>query len=776
LVVLFLSMTGLYNVHIPLSHDIKSMLPDKDERFREDFELFSYAPFARNILISLEVSDTQDQTSAQGDVSADILTQAADKITESLKPPLFVQAVSGISQSEKLKLFNWMFDRLPCLVNEEDIAFLKEQITPASIDRQLQENIKVLHSPESVVLKKLILQDPLAFRRLLLVKLQQLNMMSGFSVDSDYFLSKDNKHLLIIAETSITITDFGGSRKMLDYLYRVLDEFKPQGIQYRVICGHRYTVANAETIQSDLWRVFAVSITGLLLIFVIFLHNWRALFVLVMPASALLIGVAVTALFFGTVSTITIGFGAVLLGISVDFGLHVFYGLQQEHTDTRRVLAELTKPLSFCALTTIGVFAVLLFSNLPGQRQLAVFSITGIVTALLFALFLMPHLMPARPVLSLKNLSLPRARAFTVPLWIFIALVAAIPATRVSFDGNIRSIGMIPKDVLEDELQIKDTWGAVREQALVFCAAESPEEALQKNDVLFQKLKHEMPKVEFLSLASLIPSRQAQEKNLQRWSDFWNDSDRKAILRTNLEQQGLRYGFTSAAFESFLQWLGQPPGVFALDDFEKECNDKLISPFVAELKNGQYAILTFVPDDEAVATFLQKMEKDIKIVSNRQFSMRLNRETVSDFTQFFSWAIIIIFVLLFILFRNGKKLVLAFLPVLAGILIMSAIISVIGIKVNLFNMVAAVLVIGLAADYGIFIVCTCAKAPNIATLNAVLVSGLTTFVGFGSLIIARHPAMNSIGITVAAGIIPSLLCALTLLPYLTVLFLAAKPK
>jgi predicted exporter len=107
---------------------------------------------------------------------------------------------------------------------------------------------------------------------------------------------------------------------------------------------------------------------------------------------------------------------------------------------------------------------------------------------------------------------------------------------------------------------------------------------------------------------------------------------------------------------------------------------------------------------------------------------------------------------------------------------MFATMSISGIKVNLFNMVAAVLVIGLAVDYGIFIVCTCEEAPNAATCNAVLVSGLTTFVGFGSLIIARHPAMNSIGITVAAGIIPSLLCALTLLPYLTCKVLAEKKK
>lgn len=776
LVVLTLSMAGLYSIHIPLSHDIKSMLPDKDKRFREDFELFSYAPFARNILISLEVADIQDQKPPLGDLSADSLTQAADKIMGSLKPPFFVQAVSGISQSQKLKLFNWMYDRLPCLVNKADIAFLKDEISPASIDHQLQENIRVLHSPESIVLKQLILKDPLAFRRLLLGKLQQLNMMSGFSADSDYFLTKDNKHLLIIAETSIAITDYGRSREMLDYLYRVLNELTPQGIQYRVICGHRYTVANAGTIQSDLWRVFAVSITGLLLIFAIFLHNWRAIFVFVMPVAALLIGTAVTGFLFGTISSITVGFGAVLLGISADFGLHVFYGLQQEHTDARQVLADLTKPLFYCALTTIGVFAVLLFSTLPGQRQLAVFSITGIVTALLFALFIMPHLILVRPVLSLKKLSLPQVRAFVVPLWLFIALVAVVPAAYVRFDGNIRSIGIIPEDILEDEIQIKDTWGAVREQALVFCAAESPEEALRKNDLLFQKLKHEMPDVKFLSLAPLIPSRQVQEENLKQWSSFWNASNRKITLRTSLEQQGLQYGFTSTAFEPFLQWIDQPRNTFTLADFEKECNDKLISPFVTKLKNGQFAVLTFVPDDDAVTAFLQNMEQDIKIVSNRQFSRQLSHEIVSDFTRFFSWAVIIIFVLLFILFRNTKKLILAFLPVLAGILVMFAIMSISGIKVNLFNMVAAILVIGLAVDYGIFIVCTCDEASNTATCNAVLVSGLTTFVGFGSLIIARHPAMNSIGITVAAGIIPSLLCALTLLPYLTGKVLAAKKK
>jgi predicted exporter len=575
------------------------------------------------------------------------------------------------------------------------------------------------------------------------------------------------------------MTDFGSSREMLNYLYKVLGENTLPGIRYRVICGHRYTVANAGTIQTDLWRVLLISITGLLLLFAIFLRTWRALFVFLIPLGALLIGTSAAGYFFPKVSAITIGFGAVLLGISADFGLHVFYGFQEEHKNARRILAGLAGPLSFCALTTIGVFAVLLFSALPGQRQLAVFSIAGILAALLLALFVMPHLMPARPVVALAKLSLPRTKTFWWLLWLLVILIGIIPAARVKFDGNLRSIGMIPKDILQDELIIKDTWGGVREQAFVLCAADNPEEALQKNDLLFQRISKEMPDVKFLSLAPLIPSQQTQQENLSRWNAFWHDSGQKAALRAELERQGPQYDFNALAFEPFLQWLDRPRSSFTPAEFERECNDKLISPFVTELKNGQSAVLTFVPDDDLVTASLGKMDLDIRIVSNRQFSEQLNRETVKDFVRFFVGAIVLVIVLLlvlFALFRDIKKLMLAFLPVLSGIIIMLAIMTLCGIRFNIFNMVATILVIGLAVDYGIFIVSTCEKTTDYAVCNAVLVSGLTTFVGFGSLMAARHPAMNSIGVTVAAGIIPSLLCALVVLPSLTRSFLSGKQE
>ena len=59
-----------------------------------------------------------------------------------------------------------------------------------------------------------------------------------------------------------------------------------------------------------------------------------------------------------------------------------------------------------------------------------------------------------------------------------------------------------PKNLLQDELTIKDIWGGIRDQAFVLCTGDTSEEALQKNDILFQQIRTALPDVNFLSLAS----------------------------------------------------------------------------------------------------------------------------------------------------------------------------------------------------------------------------------------------------------------------------------
>jgi len=137
-----------------------------------------------------------------------------------------------------------------------------------------------------------------------------------------------------------------------------------------------------------------------------------------------------------------------------------------------------------------------------------------------------------------------------------------------------------------------------------------------------------------------------------------------------------------------------------------------------------------------------------------------------DLRQFVGLALIIVTIILVLLLRNFYQVLLALLPVAAGLLSMFGIMGALGLSFNIFNLVAAILIIGLGVDYGIFMVYRLFRGSDAATEKAVLVSGLTTIAGFGVLVLARHPALNSIGLTVLLGVGGALPTVLWVLPAL----------
>ena len=187
---------------------------------------------------------------------------------------------------------------------------------------------------------------------------------------------------------------------LVNHFQGLVRSTSPPDIAVSLISGHRYAAANAEAVKRDLFVVLGLSLSAMLGLFLLYLRSWRALFVFLAPLSAVTIAVVGVSLIYTRVSAITIGFGSVLLGISVDFALHVYFALRHRVPNPALVMAEVSRPVLFGGLTSMAAFAVLLLSNLPGQRQLAVFSIIGIGAALMISLVLLPHLIrsAARPV------------------------------------------------------------------------------------------------------------------------------------------------------------------------------------------------------------------------------------------------------------------------------------------------------------------------------------------------------------------------------------------
>ena len=752
-VVTFVSASSFFDLAI--TQDIASMLPDKNADFKRDFELFSYAPLARHIVIDLERS---------GENNIQELINATAQLSGAMKGPFFLRVVSGVREEEGLNLLNWIYDHYPCLFTEKDAIVFEQKMDVAQIEERLKKNIELLNSPESIFMKEMLLRDPLALRETAYRKLRYLSLLSNMELYDGCFISKDQQHSLIIAESSVSVTDFEQSRIMLDELNELIRQYLPQGINARVICAHRYTVANASVIQRDLIRVLLISTLGLVGIFLIFLRSFSSLYVFLIPFVAFLVGVAATSLVFNEISAITLGFGAVLLGISVDFGLHVYFALRQNNVHVSDIMAKLFRPLLFCALTTIAVFGVMLFSALPGQRQLAVFAITGITTAFLLSMLILPALLNnGRPLAQGKLFEAKRYTKLSV-IWLILLLFCIIPACSIGFDGNLRNVGVVPEGTNADEQVLKDAWGHFRDQALVFTNALDLQGALSKNDMFFAAFTERFPDVRPVNLASIVPSLSTQADNMKRWVAFWQDNNRQAILNTNLVEQGRKAGFRANTFTTFFEWLNRPIESFTPNDFMSNCNREMIEPFLID-NDTSFGILSLVPDTIEMADYFDGMETEgISFVSGSQFSRMLSKVTINDFMRFLISAIIATVTLLSLLFLDFKKVVLCLLPVVSGIIVMVAIMVLTAQQLNIFNIVAAILVTGLGVDYGIFILNSVMMDSDSATSRAVIVSALTTFVGFGALITARHPAMHSIGTTVAFGILPAGFCAVVVLP------------
>jgi hypothetical protein len=133
-----------------------------------------------------------------------------------------------------------------------------------------------------------------------------------------------------------------------------------------------------------------------------------------------------------------------------------------------------------------------------------------------------------------------------------------------------------------------------------------------------------------------------------------------------------------------------------------------------------------------------------------------------------------------LMIRRVRETVLAMVPLILGTLWTVAIMQLAGLKFNLVNVWALPLIIGSAAEYGVNIVLRSLESahdggPRLArsTVMGVVFNGLTTMAGFGSLLVAHHRGVWSLGLLLVIGSAATLTASLVVLP--TLVHLAGEP-
>ena len=148
------------------------------------------------------------------------------------------------------------------------------------------------------------------------------------------------------------------------------------------------------------------------------------------------------------------------------------------------------------------------------------------------------------------------------------------------------------------------------------------------------------------------------------------------------------------------------------------------------------------------------------------------------------YALLLVSGVTFVMLRRVADTALALLPIALGLIWTGGAMALFGLDFNMGNIFALPLILGTAAEYGLNMVLHSMETrrdpggPLIArsTVMAILVNGLTTVVGFGSMMLADHRGIFSLGLLLTLGTVASLVAALVVLPVLLRMLRPRRPS
>jgi predicted exporter len=770
LVLLFtaVSTAGLFFVRYDGNLDI--MMPP-DPEISRSLNFLRDSNLSDKIVVSLALTD--DSRTKKD------LFLAAENLAASLTPPLFSKVISGVSVGNFMEEFS-VLQYGPQVLGQKDLAIIDSQLTPVMVEQKLGSIYRQSLRPESIFMASLARTDPLGIKLLLMDKIRALpsSMSYDVSVEEGHFISHDGRHAMLIIQTPVPMMDAQRSKELVTTLQEKLKAL-PAYVAADVVSGHLHTVSNERVIKRDIAVASIISTIAFLLLFIGVFRDHRVVLVFIIPIIAVAWAVFLAARLEGTLSYLVIGFGSSIAGISSDYGLHVYIAMKRGVDEGQ--MAKLARLLTVDAATTMLSFGVLYFSLIHGYHQLALFSMLCVFICLLLSIFVLPLAVPTTggaagnkqaddgPLLSFRRYAKP-----CVTAWFVLTALALYFSCSVRFDSDFKKFDGSGPEVIRAEQNFHAIWGGKESQAIFVVNGRSLDEAMEKNDLVFDAARTLIPAGDFSSLALFWPSRKQRLENSQRWDRFWADG-RETRLRDLIRQTSGKHGFTDQAFAPFFDGLRSPR---SSDSAPAGTIAQLQERFVMH-KNGTWRILSFFPDRQDYVDRLKGLTETFSntfIVSGKAISSVIADFTIRETRLLAPLAILVNVVLAWLFFRNWKETLISLVPILTGIVWFVGIMSLCNIPLNAINIVAAIVSTGVIVDYGIGVTYEYRYNLRIGTVVAVTLSAATNIIGSAVLLFAKYPALYSTGVALVTCMVTGYLSAILVVPSLCSLLDAKAGK
>jgi len=566
------------------------------------------------------------------------------------------------------------------------------------------------------------------------------------------------------------------------------------------------------------YDVVATLLGSIVLVGAIFFAGFRRWLPLVGTAFWLLLSCLIALTFgqllFGRLSMVSVGFCAILVGLGVDFAILTIGRYHQARADGEphqqaigTSVAKLGRAVFFGALTTAVGFLALVLSGAMSFSQLGVLIAIGIFIAGLFMcsiLFLFVRERPRR--VGVRNdwfFDITRKYVrWTVrkpgPMLIFsgavLLLLSAIgfsPIPPLQFQAHTRSLQ--PKNIRANRAleEIMHKMPVRWEPVLAIVRAANQQELhdnWQKISAHWRRLQSP-GKIKGVSTpAALCISPNWMQTNRQQLSTI-NFQAARETLDQALEAEGFSRDSFVPAFKLLddLQHVADPS--VPLPDWRTQLPQSSSWWFLIDRYFGRDPLLTtgFVMTKQPILTHAQSEElgRDLPVagvpmmITGWSYALA-DLQPWSHHQLLIISALMAIFdiSLLAILYRDLRLWLIQVVTLAFGIGAMIASMKLLRIDLNLLNVLSFRLVLAIGVDYGIYVVLVWQKTRDIehdvaGVLKPVLLAGLTAVSGFGSLALARNPALTGLGIACALGIFWSLVATIFFtLPAMA----AAEPK
>jgi predicted exporter len=457
---------------------------------------------------------------------------------------------------------------------------------------------------------------------------------------------------------------------------------------------------------------------------------------------------------------ITLAFGFTLIGVAIDYPLHLFSHAQ--NTQGITAIRRIWPTLRLGAISTAVAYLALAFSASDGLAQLGVFSASGVITAVLVTRYWLPFLI-SNGVADLDTGSGPSLRVTPVfwPALIVIVLVLATAKYALQgefWDDNVASLSPVPAARLRTDGILRSAAGSSEMRYLILLRNESFDELLQHTERLDEFLSAAASDgtiESWQSLTNLLPSSAVMQ------SRYASIPDRDS-LRTLVADSIASTPFRANAFDPFIDTaaaLGKIPELSA----ERFINSPLqpwLDAHLMKIGSTWVSLISLSnPDVDALQANSGDWGQGAELLDMRDSSMDMMQDYRSNAIAAVSLAAVLIFGILWMQRRNLRQVV--WIVTTVSVALAATILSVALIhgQLTVVHLVALLLVAGLGLDYALFFSRQESAAERKHTIRAVMACAISTTLAFAILATSSIPVLKFMGLTVAIGSLASYLLA-----------------